>query len=349
MLRRARGDRHVRVGDPWGPNITSLAASQRVDLEAGTPRVRAKHCERLLFLSLRSGTTPHTSNPDAAAIACYGEAHPIFCCAAAASAAAAAQARRGVPVLSVDVAGRAAEQEAAADGVLRRTINGDVLTMASCGFASEIHLSGFLRAPPTPVRVSGASAGIDRLQRGKGMPALYPYLPTPMEWRRMPHPCDTWASAFAGGGFVTFGLSEAAERAAVVHMHEHQRRAGPCPEGTPGEPAFEARRAAYVARYCTSVRDDPPPYVMGAALVREVAVTALMAEEEAAAALEPRPDVALTAADAAGHALDGYASDASDSSGDRWDRFDTYEGVRAHLDDLAALRGLVGPGDVGLA
>jgi hypothetical protein len=27
----------------------------------------------------------------------------------------------------------------------------------------------------------------------------------------------------------------------------------------------------------------------------------------------------------------------------------TYEGVRAHLDDLAALRGLVGPGDVGLA
>ena len=68
-----------------------------------------------------------------------------------------------------------------------------------------------------------------------------------------------------------------------------------------------------------------------------------------AAALEPRPDVALTAADAAGHAPDGYASDASDSSGDRWDRFDTYEGVRAHLDDLAALRGLVGPGDVGLA
>ena len=40
----------------------------------------------------------------------------------------------------------------------------------------------------------------------------------------------------------------------------------------------------------------------------------------------------------------------ADSSGDRWDRFDTYvEGVRAHLDDLAALRGLVGPGDVGLA
>ena len=43
----------------------------------------------------------------------------------------------------------------------------------------------------------------------------------------------------------------------MVHMHEHQRLAGPRPEGTPGEPAFEARRAAYVARYCASVRDDP--------------------------------------------------------------------------------------------
>ena len=87
---------------------------------------------------------------------------------------------------------------------------------------------------------------------------------------------------------------------------------------------------------------------MGAALVREAAVTALMAEEEAAAALELRPDVALTAADAAGHPPDGYASDVSDSSGDRWDVFDTYEGVRAHLDDLTALQGLADPGDVGL-
>ena len=115
------------------------------------------------------------------------------------------------------------------------------------------------------------------------------------------HPCDTWASAFAGGGFVTFGLSAAAERAAV---------------------AFEARRAAYVARYCTNVAmcaTTRRPHVVGAALVREAAVTALMAEEggqAVAAALEPRPDVALTAADAAGHPPDDSESD---SSSDRWE------------------------------
>ena len=63
----------------------------------------------------------------------------------------------------------------------------------------------------------------------------------------------------------------------------------------------------------------PPPRVMGTALVREVAVTALMAEEggqAVAAALEPRPDVALTAADAAGHPPDDSESD---SSSDRWE------------------------------
>ena len=43
---------------------------------------------------------------------------------------------------------------------------------------------------------------------------------------------------------------------------------------------FEARRAAYIARYCAIVRDDPPPRVMGAALV--AAVTALLAAGAAA-------------------------------------------------------------------
>ena len=169
------------------------------------------------------------------------------------------------------------------------------------------------------------------------MPPLYPYLPTPLQWQHMPHPCDTWASAFAGGRFVTFvPLGAAAERAAIAQWYEHQHRAGPSPEGTPGDLVFEAHRAAYVARYCAIVRDDPPPRVMGAALVREAAVTALLAARAATAARAPQPDVALTPVDAAGFPPDDSASDSSDSSDyhSRWDAFDTYEGVRRHLDSL---------------
>jgi len=71
---------------------------------------------------------------------------------------------------------------------------------------------------------------------------------------------------------------------------------------------------------------------MGAALVREAAVTALLAARAATAARAPQPDVALTPADAAGFPPDESASDSSDSSDyhSRWDAFDTYEGIRRH-------------------
>ena len=222
------------------------------------------------------------------------------------------------PADSIAAARAAAADAHARDGVICRTVHGDVLMVRPGGVVADVDLDPLhAYASPAPLHVDIALCGfmlqapLRTVRAGDGMPAAFPHLPHPRAVLAAPD----YLATFPGGCFTTMGGEAAGEECVSEEdgeevggeydrageasgWTEHERRLlaslGPAPrDGT--SPAEHAAVARHSARYAALLRDDPPVGLSGVRLWAGALQASHFADaaEAFAAAPEAEPEALL--------------------------------------------------------